>query len=145
MILRVVASPQGSTGRILTDRLIAAKDLDPDQVVLNSNAVKTEHAVISAVNTGIADAGICSAVLAREAGLAFVPLTHESHVLVARNESLDDQRIQTLLQIIQSSEFRKSLEGCYITSRTGKVEEFTAEACRVSVSLQEGIANDGTV
>jgi putative molybdopterin biosynthesis protein len=123
--LRVIASPQGSTGRILTDRLIAAKDLGPDQVVLNSNAVKTEHAVISAVNTGIADAGICSAVLAREAGLAFVPLTHESHVLVARNESLEDERIQTLLQIIKSSEFRKSLEGCYITSRTGKVEEFT--------------------
>jgi putative molybdopterin biosynthesis protein len=124
--LRVVSSPQGSTGKILLDRLIAAKDLSRDQVVLNSNAIKTEHAVISAVNTGIADAGICSAVLAREAGLAFAPLTHESHVLVARNESFEDERIQTLLQVIQSPEFRRSLEGCYTTSCTGKVEEFTA-------------------
>jgi putative molybdopterin biosynthesis protein len=142
--LRVVPSPQGSTGRILIDSLIAANDLGHDQIVLHSNAVKTEHAVISAVKTGIADAGICSAVLAREAGLGFVPLTHESHVLVARNESLEDERIRTLLQIVQSPEFRRSLEGCYNTAYTGKVEEFTAEACRVSVSRQEGIANHDT-
>ncbi|HPH35233.1 MAG TPA: molybdopterin-binding protein [Methanoregulaceae archaeon] len=142
--LRVVHSPKGSTGRILIDRLIAAKEIGHDQMVMNSPAVKTEHAVISAVKTGIADAGISSAVHAKEAGLAFVPLTHEFHVLVARRESLEDERIQVLLQIVQSQEFRSSLEEWYTTSCTGKVEECTAESFQGSALLREGIVDPGT-
>ncbi|HPM62133.1 MAG TPA: hypothetical protein PK955_06610, partial [Methanoregulaceae archaeon] len=94
--------------------------------------------------TGIADAGISSAVHAKEAGLAFVPLTHEFHVLVARRESLEDERIQVLLQIIQSQEFRSSLEEWYTTSCTGKVEECTAESFQGSALFRKGIVNPGT-
>ncbi|HPA08278.1 MAG TPA: molybdopterin-binding protein [Methanoregulaceae archaeon] len=142
--LRVVHSPKGSTGRILIDRLIAAKKIGHDQIVMNSNAVKTEHAVISAVKTGIADVGISSAVLAKEAGLAFVPLTHEFHVLVARKESLEDERIQVLLQIVQSPEFTRSLEEWYTTACTGKVEECTADSFQGNAFFRDGVVDPGT-
>jgi len=60
---------------MVIDRLLTEQTINPDQVLGNGNSVKTEAAVISVVINGRADAGICSVVLAREAGLAFVPIT----------------------------------------------------------------------
>ncbi len=141
--LRIANAPPGSTGRMVIDRLLTKHTINPDQVLGNGNSVKTDTAVISVVVNGKADAGICPAVLAREAGLAFVPITYESHVLVARNESLEDERIQTLLQILQSPEFRDSLDYCYDTTLTGKVEECNTGSMQEVSFLDNWISDSG--
>jgi putative molybdopterin biosynthesis protein len=109
--VRLVISPAGSTGRILIDQILTEKKLHPDQIYGNFKEVKTENAVVSAVSNGIVEAGICSSALATEAGLSFVPLIHESHVIVIRKESLEDERILTLQHMLQSPEFKQTLQG----------------------------------
>jgi putative molybdopterin biosynthesis protein len=136
--IRLINSPAGSTGRMLIDQILSEKDLQPDQIYGNFNEVKTENAVVSAVSNGIVDAGISSSALAAEAGLAFEPLIHESHVVVIRKESLDDERILTLLHIIRSPEFKQSLPGMYTTTRTGQVWDFPHERSREAISSEEG-------
>ena len=137
--IRFINSPAGSTGRMLIDHLLSEKDLHPDQIYGNFNEVKTENAVVSAVSNGIVDAGISSSALAAEAGLSFVPLIHESHVVVIRKESLEDERILTLLHIIQSPEFRQSIGTSYKTARTGQINDFPHEPPRETDPLDEGI------
>ena len=142
--IRLINSPAGSTGRMLIDQLLSGKDLHPDQIYGNFNEVKTENAVVSAVSNGIVDAGISSPALAAEAGLSFVPLLHESHVVVIRKESLEDERILTLLHIIQSPEFRQSIGTTYKTTRTGQINDFPHEHPRESDPLDEGIPDPET-
>lgn len=137
--LRMTNSPAGSIGRMLIDQLLSEKEIHPDQIYGNSNEVKTENAVVSAVRNGIVDAGISSSALAAEAGLSFVPLICESHVLVIRKESLEDERIQTLLHMVQSPEFKQSLQGRYTTTWTGRISSFPLELPQVTISSDEGI------
>ena len=114
--------------------------LHPDQIYGNSNEVKTENAVVSAVSNGIVDAGISSSALAAEAGLSFVPLIYESHVVVIRKESLEDERIMTLMHVVQSPEFKQSLQGRYTTTWTGRISGFTpVNPPRETISSDEGI------
>jgi putative molybdopterin biosynthesis protein len=142
--IRLINSPAGSTGRMLIEQLLSEKYLHPDQIYGNFNEVKTENAVVSAVSNGIVDAGISSSALAAEAGLSFVPLIHESHVVVIRKESLDDERILTLLHIIQSPEFRQSIGTSYKTTRTGQINDFPHEPPRETDPLDEGIPDPET-
>jgi len=137
--LRMINSPAGSIGRMLIDQLLSEKEIHPDQIYGNSNEVKTENAVVSAVRNGIVDAGISSSALAAEAGLSFIPLICESHVLVIRKESLEDERIQTLLHMVQSPEFKQSLQGRYTTTWTGRISSFPLELPQVTISSDEGI------
>jgi putative molybdopterin biosynthesis protein len=120
--IRMVNSPRGSTGRMLIDQLLSARGLQEDQILGGLNEVKSEHAVLSAVRNGSADAGICSLAIAADSGLSFMPIIHESHTIVIRKESLDDQRIKKLLQVIQSPEFKTLLQTkyWYKTTCTGK-------------------------
>ena len=121
--VRLANSPRGSTGRMLIDRFISEQTLHPDQIYGDSCLVKTEHAVIAAVRNGVADAGICSSALACDAGLSFVPITYESHDILVRKESIDDERILTLLHVIRSPEFKHQLQmkGRYNTTCTGQI------------------------
>lgn len=123
--LRLANHPGGSTGRMLIDHLISEQTLRPDQVYGDSCMVKTEHAVIAAVRDHVADAGICSSALAYDAGLSFVPITYESHDIVIRKESIDDERILTLFHVLQSQEFKRRLrlKGRYDTTGTGQIRE----------------------
>jgi putative molybdopterin biosynthesis protein len=139
--LTMINSPTGSTGRLIIDQLVSAQDLHKDQIRGNLHDVKNDTTVISAVRRGIVDAGICSSVLAAEAGLSFVPLVHESHVFIVRKESLDDGRISTLLRIIKSPEFKERLcrEGRYKTTWTGRILDLLDEPACNSVSGSAGI------
>jgi hypothetical protein len=141
--LRLINSPAGSTGRMIIEGLLSGKHLRPDQIMGNCNEVKTEDAVVSAVINGSVDAGISSAARAAESGLSFASLTRESHVLVIRKESLGDERILSLLHMVQSTEFRLSLGARYTTTRTGQVSDFPFGQALESVSSDEGIPDPG--
>ncbi|MDG6257790.1 MAG: molybdopterin-binding protein [Methanomicrobiaceae archaeon] len=126
----LINAPRGSTGRMLLDKFLSAGDLRPDQIRGDfRNMKKTEHAVVAAVANGIADAGICSFALAADSGLSFTPVTLESHDILIRRESLDDERVRTLMHVMQSPEFTHMLQtkGRYVTTRTGQIKDFLHE------------------
>ncbi|KUG19517.1 MAG: molybdenum cofactor biosynthesis protein [Methanomicrobiaceae archaeon] len=121
--LRLMNAPGGSTARMYLDLLLSAQDILPDQILGDSNVVKTEYAVVAAVKEGIADAGICSMAHAADSGLSFVPVTYESHDVFIREESLDDERVRILIDVLQSPEFqlRLRMQGGYNTADTGRI------------------------
>jgi putative molybdopterin biosynthesis protein len=122
---RLVNSPEGSTGALLLEQYLKSGDIRKDQITGGVREGKTEEAVAAAVRNGSADAGICSFALASDAGLSFVPLRNESHDIVIRKESLDDERVQILVRAIQSPWFKHRLtaQGWYITTRTGQTRD----------------------
>ncbi len=124
----LVDSPRGSMGAMLLERFLSSGDIQKDQIIWGVNEVKTEAAVAAAVKNGSADAGICSLALASDAGLSFVPLGNESHDIVIRKESLDDERVISLLRAIQSPWFKHRLtaQGWYSTASTGQIRELQA-------------------
>jgi putative molybdopterin biosynthesis protein len=138
--VRLINSPTGSTGRMIIDQLLSAQEIHKNQIRGNLHEVKSEYAVVSAVRNGIADAGICSFAYAVDSGLPFVPVMTESHDIVIRKESLDDQRVQTLLRVVRSLEFKSRLQTkCwYTTTWTGRVRDVHNEVARDTHSGQEG-------
>jgi molybdate-binding protein len=80
--------------------------------------------VAEAVRAGWADAGICVQLASSEAGLTFLPVQVEAYELCVPNAMLDDQRVQALVKVVRSSEYRRllgSLPG-YDTVETGNLK-----------------------
>jgi putative molybdopterin biosynthesis protein len=67
-------------------------------------SAKTHRAVAAAVASGRADAGYAEKEAAEEAGLGFEFLARNRISLLARNESLEDCRIRSLLQALSEKE-----------------------------------------
>jgi len=67
-------------------------------------SAKTHRAVAAAVASGRADAGYAEKEAAEEAGLGFEFLARNRISLLARNESLEDSRIRSLLQALSEKE-----------------------------------------
>ncbi|WP_337589810.1 substrate-binding domain-containing protein [Methanoculleus bourgensis] len=60
--------------------------MDADRLAGYEHEVRTPGAVAAAVSNGFADAGVCPAAMAREAGLRFTPLGYETCDLLIREE-----------------------------------------------------------
>jgi molybdate-binding protein/DNA-binding XRE family transcriptional regulator len=74
------------------------------------------------VQSGLADCCIATRAAARVFGLGFIPLVSERYDLAIRKQHLDLPRIQTLLDTLSRSSFRRELEslGGYDTTAAGK-------------------------
>jgi putative molybdopterin biosynthesis protein len=73
-------------------------------------SARTHRAVAAAVASGRADAGYAEREAAEEAGLEFEILARNRISLLARNESLEDSRIRSLLQALSEKEAGRSLD-----------------------------------
>ena len=107
--LRFVNRPKGSPARILLDAWLDREGVDAGRLAGYENEVRTPGAVAAAVGSGFADAGVCPAGMAREAGLRFTPLGYESCELLIRKELAGDDGIASLIRTAQSPEFRERL------------------------------------
>jgi len=63
---------------------------------------KSHSAVAAAIASGRADLGYADAEAARQAGLGFLPLTHEKMLLLGRTESVNDPGIRSILSALSS-------------------------------------------
>lgn len=85
--------------------------------------------VAHAVALGAADAGIASQDAALAYGLHFIPLAHERFDLVMPTTSLQDPRIQRLLNNLTSSAFRLELDALgYDTAPSGNRVDYAPAA-----------------
>src|SRR5262245_5146643 len=68
---------------------------------------RDHRGVAEAVRCGWADAGVCLRLVADEAGLRFLPVRTEGYDLCYTPAVADDPRVQALVRVIQSREFRQ--------------------------------------
>lgn len=112
---------KGSGTRMLLDRHLAERGIDPASIPGYDREVTTHLAVALAVKTGEADAGMGVYSAAKALGLEFVPVATERYELVMHRAMLDDPRIATLIETVSSEAFKKVLRdlGGYETDETG--------------------------
>ncbi len=113
----------GSGTRILLDYELARAGIPPENVAGYGNEEYTHMNVAMAVVSGAADTGLGIYAAAKALSLNFVPVTRERYDLVIPSIYLGDEKIQILLEIIRSDDFKeKALAmGGYEVHETGNI------------------------
>lgn len=122
--LRFVNRPKGTAARTLFDEWLDRLGVDAGSVAGYGHEMRTHGAVVAAIGNGTADAGVCPARLAREAGLRFTPLGYESCDLVVRKEHVADDGVAALIRAVRSPAFRTYLRS------TGRDRTDADQPCR---------------
>ena len=114
---------RGSGTRVLLDYELKKRGILPTKVRGYRDEEYTHMNVAAAVLSGRADCalGVRSAAVAL--GLDFIPVGVEQYDLVAAKTWADDERMQALLEVIRSAEFRETVTamGGYDASRSGEI------------------------
>jgi len=113
----------GSGTRVLLDHQLRSIGLSQSGVQGYDREEDTHLAVAAAVANGQADVGLGIYAAARAAGLDFVPLLKERYDLVTLQEWFDERPIQSMVQVINSDDFRNTVAamGGYDVAKTGQV------------------------
>jgi len=111
----------GSGTRLWLDRQLTRSGLSYQQVRGYVQETRTHTGVAQAILQGKADVGLGIQAAASQFGLDFIPLFQERYDLVIPREQVESQRLQPLLNHLQSGEFRRAMDGLggYDTAHTG--------------------------
>ena len=114
---------RGSGTRVLLDYELKKRGLLPTKVRGYRDEEYTHMNVAAAVLSGRADCALGVRAAAAALGLDFIPVGVEQYDLVIARAWAHDERILALLDVIRSTEFRKTVNamGGYNTSRSGDV------------------------
>lgn len=121
--VRFINRQRGSGTRVLLDYQLKKLGISPQAITGYRDEEYTHMNVAAAVLSGRADAGLGVRSAANALGLPFLPTGIEEYDLVIPRRFWDDERIQALLEVIRSEEFRSRVTGMggYGTSHTGTV------------------------
>jgi putative molybdopterin biosynthesis protein len=108
--VRFINREQGSGSRRLFDSLLANAGLSPAKVKGSETTAPGHLAAAWAVASGSADCCIAAGSAARRFGLDFISLAPERFELVLHKRDLTKKAIQSLLDILNRSRFRRQLE-----------------------------------
>ncbi|WP_338540530.1 helix-turn-helix transcriptional regulator [Paenibacillus tundrae] len=122
--LRLANREKGSGARVLLDEQLRLHGISPSQLT-GYDIEETSHMGVAAkVSTGEADVGVGIEKAVRLIGqVDFIPLVQERYDLVMLRKQGNEAWVDSVLRILQSSEFRQELqtfEG-YDVSRTGEI------------------------
>ena len=124
--IHFVNREKGCGTRVLLNEQFRLLGLDSRQVNGYEKEELSHLAVASSVARGEADVGVgIEKVSLQVRGIDFVPLQKERYELVMKKEDADKPQFQAVLEIIQSLEFKKELQGLgdYDLTETGKIVE----------------------
>jgi len=113
----------GSGTRILLDYRLEKLDIKPEGIRGYDQDEFTHMSVAVSVLSGAADTGLGIYAAAKALDLDFVPIVTEEYDLVIPEEFFEDEKIELMLEVIRSQEFKELVAqlGGYDTSRTGTV------------------------
>lgn len=100
----------GSGTRVLLDALLQQAGISPDRVHGYENEEYTHAAVAAMVASGAASAGFGIHAAAARFGLAFMPLIREQYLLAFSRQSIDSERLQRLVHLMQDGKFRREVD-----------------------------------
>jgi putative molybdopterin biosynthesis protein len=101
----------GSGTRILFDYKLKETSMDPSRINGYENEEYTHMNVAVAVLNGMADVGMGIMAAARALNLDFIPVLKEQYDLVIPSSFVDDPKIQLLIDITRSKDFRDRVKG----------------------------------
>jgi putative molybdopterin biosynthesis protein len=115
----------GSGTRILLDYELGNAGLGADDITGYHNEEYTHMNVAIAVASGVADAGLGIQAAAKAISLDFIPVAKERYDLVIPVEYMEDEKIQLLLEIIRSDDFKRQAlaMGGYEIDETGTIRD----------------------
>jgi molybdate-binding protein/DNA-binding XRE family transcriptional regulator len=118
----IVNREKGAGTRLLLDTHLKRLHIDPRTVEGYNRTAPGHLPAAWNVLSGTADACIATRAAARVFGLGFIPLVSERYDLAIRRSHLDLPGIQTLLDTLSRSSFRRELEGLggYDTKAAGQ-------------------------
>ncbi|NJB68134.1 putative molybdopterin biosynthesis protein [Desulfobaculum xiamenense] len=121
--VRFINRQRGAGTRILLDWHLSQAGIAPSSVAGYDKEEFTHMAVAVNVLTGAADCGLGIMAAARALGLDFAPLARERYDLLIPRACLDDPRVQAVLALIKTEDFRTRIEalGGYETALTGQI------------------------
>lgn len=121
--VRYVNRQRGSGTRVLLDYRLRQMGAAPDNIVGYQREEYSHLAVAAAVSGGSADTGLGVLSAARALELEFVPLLNEEYDLVIPTEHYESGHLQSLLDLLTDSDFRRAVDelGGYDVSRMGEL------------------------
>lgn len=109
--VRIVNRETGAGSRMLLDARLKTLRIPPNSVNGYSDLAQGHIAATFQVSAGHCDACIATSSAARLFGLGFIPLVSERYDLAIRRRHLELPAVQTLLDTLNRSGFRRDLEG----------------------------------
>lgn len=107
---RYVNRELGAGTRVLAEQLRVEAGLGEESIQGWDRVEPSHSAVVQAVLSGHADAGLVIEAAARRLGLDFVPLLEENYYLVCLKAALDEPPIAALRELLKLSAWRQCLE-----------------------------------
>ena len=113
----------GSGTRILLDYKLNQLEIKPEKISGYDNEEFTHMSVAVAVLSGSVDVGLGIFAAAKALNLNFIPVVTEQYDLIIPEEYFETKNVQTLLEIINTKEFKNQVEalGGYSTEKTGEI------------------------
>ena len=120
--VRYVNRQRGAGTRMLLDHRLAQHDIEPSTIDGYQREEHTHLAVAAAVAAGRADCGLGVLAAARAFGLDFVPVAKEPYDLVLLEDSLGDELLAPLFELLDTPDFREAVDalGGYDTAEMGR-------------------------
>lgn len=114
---------RGAGTRVLFDYKLKELGINPQEIKGYERLEYTHMTLATAIASGGAEAGLGVLAAAKAFNLDFIPVADERYDLVIPAEYQSDKRIQKLLEIVRSNQFKEevNLLAGYNTSKTGKV------------------------
>jgi molybdate-binding protein len=123
--LRMINRESGSGVRIWLDQALKGLGLSPGTIAGYDSVAHSHAAVGQAVLQGEADVGIATAVVARQAGLGFIPLFEEPYEAAVSLSCLKDPSYASFFDHLNSAEFRaaiRGVDGYHVLQTAGQVD-----------------------
>ena len=113
----------GSGTRLWLDLQLKRLGMDPGSIQGYQQEARTHTRVAEAVASSQADIGLGLYAAARQFSLDFIPLFHERYDLVMPQEAMQNPKLVSILDILQSGDFRSEVAhlGGYETGHTGEM------------------------
>jgi putative molybdopterin biosynthesis protein len=120
--LRYVNRQRGAGTRMLLDHQLVQHGIEPGTIEGYRREEHTHLAVAAAVAAGRADCGLGVLAAARAFGLDFVPVAKEPYDLVLLEDSVDDELLAPLFELLESEDFRDAVTalGGYDVAEMGR-------------------------
>jgi putative molybdopterin biosynthesis protein len=103
---RFINRQRGSGTRIALERMLKEQGIDRADIPGFYSEEFTHLAVAAAVASGMADVGVGIEAAAKKLRLAFIPMFSENYYLLLKKESLEQQNIGDLIDVLKSETFR---------------------------------------
>jgi molybdate transport repressor ModE-like protein len=111
--VRFANRQRGSGTRLLLELLLRSENLSSSEISGFEIVEFTHDAVAAYIASGMADTGLGVETAARKFHLDFIPLVSERYFLACHIDSIASQRVQEVIDILRSNQFRALINDCH--------------------------------